>query len=155
MACLGTFTAQHFKLLSIDPNTIFQFFVFPDRLFTVKAGTALNQLPQVLTRGAVKGAVGLQDHAVQGLPTVEEARQLVTETSKAKAMSLDSPVKSRELPYSLVERAELSTKGMFSKGLTLRLRGGGELFFRFLDTAQQERAVELLGQALGPRFTAR
>ncbi len=155
MACLGAFTAQHFKLLSVDPNTIFQLFVFPDRLFMVKVGSALNQLPQVLSHGAVKGPVGLEDHAQGGLPTVEEARRLVADASAPKPMSLASPVKSRELPYSLLAQAELTTKGLFSKGLKLKLRSGDELSFRFLDPAQQELARAVLSQALGGRFAAR
>lgn len=152
--CQGAFVAQHFKLLSIDPNTIFRFFVFPDRLFAVKVGTALNQLPQLATHG-LSGPVGLADHAKQGLPTAEEARRLVAEASQPKGLTLSSPVKSREIPFSLVASAELSRKGLFSKGLTLELRGGGELFFRFLDSAQEEHAARLLGQALGARLTVK
>lgn len=154
MACLGTFVAQHFKLLSVDPNTIFQFFVFPDRLFMVKAGSALNQLPSVVTFHVV-GPVGIADHARGGLPTVEEARRLVAEAAAPKATSLSSPVKSRELPLSLVAGATLARAGLLKKGLTLTLRSGGDLFFRFLDPGHEEAAASLLGQALGSRLSVK
>jgi hypothetical protein len=64
---IGSFQAQYFKLLSVDPNTIFQFFVGSDRLYLVKVGSALNQLPQVMH--LAKGPVGLSDLAADGLPT--------------------------------------------------------------------------------------
>src|SRR5512142_2318399 len=58
---VGSFQAQYSKFLSGDPNTIFQFIVFPDRVFMLKVGSALNQLPQILLHAAA-GPVGLKDH---------------------------------------------------------------------------------------------
>lgn len=62
---VGSFQAQYFKFLSVDPNTIFQFFVESDRLYLVKVGSALNQLPQVLR--LTKGPVRLSDLSAEAL----------------------------------------------------------------------------------------
>jgi hypothetical protein len=40
MVCIGTFVGQHFRWLSADPNTVFQFLFFQDRLILLKVGTA-------------------------------------------------------------------------------------------------------------------
>jgi hypothetical protein len=100
MQCLGSFVAQYFKWLSADPNTIFQFFVFQDRIFVVKIGSAFNQLPQVFSHGLIKGPLGLEDFASENPPTIEEARDLVRETTEPKTLSLESKVKSMEIKIS-------------------------------------------------------
>ena len=43
---VGTFVAQQFKLISLDPNTIFRVFVCPDRAAALEAIATLSEDPQ-------------------------------------------------------------------------------------------------------------
>jgi len=141
-----------FQAVVVRPEHIFQFFVFDDRVFQVKVGTAFNQVLQVVAPRLVTGPVGLDDHAARGLPTLEESRRLVAETRKTKALSLESAAKSREISVAEIESAELHTKGFFSKGLHFKLRSNEKLTFRFLDESQEEAAGRLLARVLGGRY---
>ena len=139
---IGSFQAQYFKFLSADPNTIYQFFVDADRLYLVKVGSALNQIPQVMH--LAKGPVGLSDLAAERLPGSAEVQTLV---------------RSDEANYEVVF-AELSSCVLKSKhwlggngALTLQSTKRGKLFFRFLDPAQQRRAQAALQTALRTRLT--
>jgi hypothetical protein len=138
---IGSFQAQHFKFLSFDPNTIFQFFVAADRLYLVKVGSALNQLPQVMH--LARGPVGLSDLAADGLPADHEVQKLV------RADSANYEVTFGEL-------ANSSLKGKHWLGahgaITLQSSKRGKLFFRFLDSAQAARARTCLTKALGDRL---
>ncbi len=155
MQCLGSFVAQYFKWLSADPNTIFKFFVFQDRIFVVKVGSAFNQLPQVFSHGLIRGPLGLKDFASENPLTIEEARDLVRETGKRKALSLDSPVKSREIEITEIESVENRRKGIFSRGLHLKLRSADKLFYRFLEPEHMEVAESLLSEVLGRSYRSR
>ena len=99
MEPIGTFQAQYFKWLSVDPNTIFQFVVFPDRIFLLKIGSALNQIPQILMRPRMAAPVGLKSYTDGGMPSVEQLRQLVDSVNHEKTFGLtSSSLRSRELP---------------------------------------------------------
>ena len=139
---IGSFQAQYFKFLSVDPNTIYQFFVDADRLYLVKVGSALNQIPQVMH--LAKGPVGLSDLAAERLPSGAEVQTLV---------------RSDQANYEVVF-AELSSCVLKSKhwlggtgALTLQSTKRGKLFFRFLDQAQHDRALAALQIALRTRLT--
>ena len=151
-APIGTFEAQYFKFLSGDPNTIFQFVVFSDRVFMLKTGSVLNQIPQVLLHVA-SGPVALKDHFKGNVPTVGELRELVRKLNSEKSFSLGkSPVKSREIPASDVISIVDRQKGFFGKGLHLSLARGEKLFFRFLKPEQQKAAQAALGAAFKNRY---
>jgi hypothetical protein len=153
MDCLGEFKAQYFKWLSFDPNTIFQFFVFPDRIFLVKVGSALNQIPQVATHGLVGGPVGLKDHAAGGLPTLEQARGLVAPPAPASRLKLETTsMPNREIALSSLTECRYQANGSFKKGLHLQLATSEKLFFRFLSDQETAKATALLSKALGTRF---
>ena len=139
---IGSFQAQYFKLLSVDPNTIFQFFVGSDRLYLVKVGSALNQLPQVLH--LAKGPVGLSDLAADGLPSDADVQKLV------RADSANYEVLFAELESSVLKAKHwLNPNG----ALTLRSKKRGKLFYRFLDASQCSRARSSLRTALKNRLT--
>jgi len=139
---IGSFQAQHFKLLSVDPNTIFQFFVGSDRLYLVKVGSALNQLPQVMH--LAKGPVGLSDLAADGLPADSEVQKLVR-----------SDQANYEIPFAEVTSCVLKSKHWLggNGALTLQSSSRGKLFFRFLDQAQSTRARTCLQNVLRSRLT--
>lgn len=155
MQCLGPFVAQYFKWLSADPNTIFQFFVFQDRIFVVKVGSAFNQLPQVFSHGLIKGPLGLKDFASENPLTIEEARDLVRETAEPETLSLESKVKSREIKISEIESIENKKTGVFSRGLHVKLGSGDKLFYRFLEPEQMQVADFLISEILGSRFKSK
>src|SRR5262249_46945623 len=119
---IGSFQAQHFRFLSFDPNTIFQFFVASDRLYLVKIGSALNQLPQVLHLAT--GPIGLSDLAADGLPSDHEVQRLVRADPANCEITLGELTGS-----SLSSKHWLSAHG----ALTLQSSTRGKLFFRFLD----------------------
>ena len=149
---IGTFEAQYFKFLSGDPNTIFQFVVFPDRVFMLKTGSALNQLPQVLLHMA-SGPVGMRDHVQGNVPTVAELRDLVRKLNAEKSFSLGKrPVQSREIPVSDVISIEHREKGFFGKGLHWTLTRGEKMFFRFLKPEQRKAARVALAAVFKSRF---
>jgi hypothetical protein len=138
---IGSFQAQHFKFLSFDPNTIFQFFVATDRLYLVKVGSALNQLPQVLH--LARGPIGLSDLAAEGLPADHEVQRLV------RADTANYEITFGELTDCIFSAKHwLSAQG----AITLRATTRGKLFFRFLDARQATRARGCLTKALGPRM---
>src|SRR5204862_8216307 len=86
MQLVGTFQAQYFKLISTDPNTIFQFVVIPDRIFLLKVGSSLNQIPQILTKNLVGGAIGLKEHKVEQIPSIEQLQALVEKINNEKTL---------------------------------------------------------------------
>lgn len=151
MECRGAFTAQQRALFAIDPNTIFQFFVFEDRLVLVKVGSAANQVPQVFSAGLITGPVGVKDHARDRLPSLQEARQLMRKAAEVKSFALAGGVKGREIPFAAIETASVRKK-LLGRGLELRLREGKSLFFQFLAPDQEPRARELLKESLGPKW---
>src|SRR5450432_2126189 len=145
---VGTFEAQYFKFLSGDPNTIFQFVVFPDRVFMLKTGSALNYLPKILLH-VTSGPVGMKDHLEGKVPTVAELRDLVGKLNAEKSFSLGKrPVQSREIPIADVISIEHRQKGFFAKGLHWSLKRGEKLFFRFLKPEQEKEAQVALGAVL-------
>ena len=139
---IGSFQAQYFKFLSMDPNTIFQFFVGSDRLYLVKVGSALNQLAQLVH--IAKGPVGLSDLAADGLPTDDEVQKLVR-AEKA----------NYEIRFAEVASCVLKSKHWLGGHgtLTIQSNSRGKLFFRFLDPTQSTRALTHLQNALGTRLT--
>ena len=151
MTCLGAFVAQLFSLLSMDPNSIFQFFVFPDRLLLVRVGSAFNQLAEVATSGLISGPVGLEDHAAAGLPTLERARELVA-TPASRWSLTSSKGRNRELSIADLAHVELRAKGWFKRGLHLTLGSKEKLFFRFLSPDQENFASRILPKVLGPKY---
>jgi hypothetical protein len=138
---IGSFQAQHFKFLSFDPNTIFQFFVATDRLCLVKVGSALNQLPQVLHLAS--GPIGLSDLGAEGLPTDQEVQRLVR-----------AEMTNYEITFAELTDCGLRAKHWLSAhgAITLQSNRRGKLFFRFLDARQASRARGCLTKALGPRL---
>lgn len=152
MECLGMFQAQSFKWLSADSNSIFQFFVFPDRLFLVKVGSALNQIPQVASRGWIDGPVGLKDFARRGLPSLAQARALVAPPPKKSFFRLTPAFPNREIHCTHIATCWYKPNGFFSRGLHVRLRDDEKLFFRFLDPRDLDQARQLFSKVLGPRF---
>ena len=151
--CLGVFKAQQFHLLSGDPNTIFQFLVFPDRLILMRVGSAFNQLLQVATANRV-GVVGLKDFAAGGLPTLREASEALRSDQAPQAMRVEMPsTKSREILVSSLESCELRERGLFKKGLNVTLLQGGKYHFRFLAPEEVLAARALLTTVLGSKFT--
>jgi hypothetical protein len=138
----GSFQAQYFKFLSVDPNTIFQFFVGDDRLYLVKVGSALNQLPQLLR--LARGPVGLADIEARGLPTEAEIQKLVRADPANYAIAFS------ELTACVLKaRYWLGSHG----ALTLRCTERGKLVFRFVDPTQGDRARASLQAALPDRVT--
>ena len=139
---IGSFQAQHFKFLSFDPNTIFQFFVDSDRVYLVKVGSALNQVPQALHWAT--GPVGLSDLAAQGLPSAAEVQRLV-----------QADEASYEVTFSELTACVLKARHWLGRHGTLTLQSinRGKLFFRFLDQTQGDRARRSLQAALRNRFT--
>ena len=139
---VGSFQAQYFKLLSVDPNTIFQFFVDSDRLYLVKVGSALNQLPQVLH--LARGPVGLSDLAAERLPAGSEVQVLVR-----------SDQANYEVPFAELSSCVLKSKHWLGGcgALTLQSTKRGKLFFRFLDQSQAGRARTSFQAALRSRVT--
>jgi hypothetical protein len=139
---IGSFQAQHFKFLSLDPNTIFQFFVGADRMYLVKVGSALNQLPQVMH--LAKGPVGLSEVAAAGLPADADAQRLV------RADAANYEVTFQELTTCLLKTKHwLGGDG----SLTLQSTKRGKLYFRFLDQTQWNRARVSLQAALRTRLS--
>jgi hypothetical protein len=138
---IGSFQAQYFKLLSADPNTIFQFFVGTDRFYLVKVGTALNQIPQVMH--LAKGPVGLSDLAADGLPSDADVQKLVRGDQA-----------NYEVTFAELSSCVLKTKHwLASMGtLTVQSTKRGKLFFRFLDETQWKRARSCLQSALRNRL---
>jgi hypothetical protein len=152
MECLGMFQAQSFKWISADPNSIFQFLVFPDRLFLVKVGSALNQIPQVASRGLIEGPVGLKDFSRGGLPSLAQARALVAPPPKKSFFRLTPALANREIHCTHIATCWYQPNGLFSRGLHVRLRDDEKLFFRFLDPRELDLARPLLSRVLGSRF---
>jgi hypothetical protein len=138
---MGSFQAQYFKFLTMDPNTIFQFFVDSDRLYLVKVGSALNQLPQVVH--LAMGPVGLADLAADGLPSAAEVQKL---------MRADRA--NYELPYSELTSCVLKPKQWYGGdgSVTVESTKRGKLFYRFLDQVQAGRARTALKAALPDRL---
>ncbi len=154
MECLGSFAAQYYAFLSFDPNTIFQFYVFPDRLFLVKVGSALNQIPRVVLGSAlVPKEVGLRDPTEGVLPSLEQARKLVQPPSKKAWFKLESSsVANEELFYSDIESCRYRRKGLAREGLTIKPRSKKKLSFTFLEGTDVKSAVRLLRSAMQERF---
>jgi hypothetical protein len=140
---IGAFQAQYFKFLSMDPNTIFQFFVASDRLWLVKIGSALNQLPQVAH--LVKGPVGLSDLMADGLPSDDQVRRLTRSGASNYEVTFAELSDCR-----LKERHWLGGHGT----LTLQSARRGKLFYRFLDATQYGHARTHLVAAMGNRVTS-
>jgi hypothetical protein len=138
---IGSFQAQYFKFLSLDPNTIFQFFVAADRLYLVRIGSALNQLPQIAH--LTKGPIGLSDLAAERLPPEPDVQRLV-----------QSAKGNYELAAAELAACVLKRKHWFGANgtLTFQSRTRGKLFYRFLDAAQRRRAESSLQQMLGERL---
>jgi len=138
---IGSFQAQYFKFLSLDPNTIFQFFVSQDMLYLVRVGSALNQLPQMAH--LAKGPVGLSDLAAGGLPTDAEVQTLVRDARG-----------SYDIPLAELSSCILKRKHWFSVdgALSLQSRMRGNLFYRFLDAGQRLRAESSLQEVLRDRL---
>ena len=154
MEPVGTFQAQYFKWFSADPNTIFQFVVFPDRIFLLKIGSALNQIPQILSRW-VDGPVGLRSYANGATPAVDQLRQMVDNINNKKTLGMTSAsLRSRELPLNEIASVEHRRSGMFGRGLHVRLRTGKKLFFRFLQPQSAAAAEKALADVLKDRFVS-
>jgi len=138
---IGSFQAQYFKFLSVDPNTIFQFFVASDRLYLVRVGSVLNQIPQVMSLAA--GPVGMSDLAARGLPSDAEVEKLVA-----------SGRGNYELSFSELTSCVLKEKHWFGRFGTLTMVSAkrGKLFYRFLDEGHRARARGSLSSALGGRL---
>jgi len=149
MKYLGSFSAQYFRLLSLDPNSLFQFLVFDDSIFTVRVGNALHQLPQVY--GLTKEAVGVRDVAAEGAPTLEKARALVREANAPKAFQLSAPAESLELGPADVASATFK-KGWFWNTLELKLASGSAHTYRIHSDDQVSALKSLLPAVLGQRF---
>lgn len=147
---IGTFQAQYFKLLSADPNTIFQFVVFADRIFMLKIGSALNEIPQVMLKASI-GAVGLKNY---GMPPLAELRELVKKVNEQKTLGLtSSSIPSREIPLEQIRSARFQKKGVFGKGLHLKTADGEKMFFRFLQPEHEVAAEAILRAALRDRLS--
>ncbi len=155
MQALGVFRAQYYKLLSADPNTVFQFFVFPDRVALVKVGSALNQLPSVfLSGGRRHEAVGLKDHAKTGMPTLEETQNAIAAINAQKTFGFkSSSIASREILFDSIRRLE-NTKGLwFANSLRILPVGGEPIRFVLPSREEAAKAAALLRPALGVRYS--
>jgi len=155
MQLVGTFQAQYFKLISTDPNTIFQFVVIPDRIFLLKIGSSLNQIPQILTKNLVGGPIGLKEHKAENIPSIEQLRALVEKINNEKTLGFtSSSVRSREIPLEQIASAEIR-KGLLGRGLHLKLSDGEKMFFRFLKPESESAAQKALASVLNVRYSVR
>src|SRR6266487_53440 len=149
---VGTFQAQYFKFLSADPNTIFQFVVVPDRIFLLKVGSALNQIPQILMKSWFRGPVGLKEYTSAPLPSVEKLPGFVAKINSEKTLGFtSSSVRSREIPLDEIASAEHRKSGFFGRGLHLKLIDGEKMFFRFLKPESETVAQKALATVLKTR----
>lgn len=139
---LGSFQAQFFAFLSFDPNTIFHFFVFDDRVVLLKVGSALNQLPQLLSHGLVEEPVMLRDVDTSDLPDLSTVQELVRQSGPP----------SREILLSDIVTANHRRRGVFSRGLHLVIKPKNKLFFRFLSESQSAASQQIMKAALGRRY---
>lgn len=154
MQALGVFRAQYYKFLSTDPSTIFQFFVFPDRLALVKIGSSLNQLPSVFLSGGTRHeAVGLQDHASSGMPTLEETQAAIRAINNHKTLGLkSSSIHSREILFGTIRRLE-NLKGLwFANSLRIVPFTGEPLRFVLPERDEAAKAASLLKPLLLAKY---
>lgn len=150
--CLGSAFLQYFAWLSFDPNTIFQMFVFEDRVFFVKAGSAANQLPAIIHGGATP--VLLRDFGRERLPSIDEARELVRSNPGGRLLRVPAPVAaSNELPLTDVQRVTFKRRGLFARGLHFALRDGSKRFYRWREISELKKAALLLGRVLGSQLS--
>lgn len=156
--CLGTFLAQYSAFFSLDPNTIFRFYVFSDRFFRLKVGSAKNQLPGIALGSGVPGrAIGLQERLAGRLPTLQEMRGLVEGTAERSWFHrLSTSVSDLEISYEDIETCVVRPRGFFFRDrFTLRTREGARSLYFLPEGQDVPAAVGLLREALGGRCEAR
>lgn len=152
--CIGTARLQYFSWLSPDPNTIFQVFAFPDRLFFVKIGSVANQLPGLAHADATP--VFLRELGLESLPSIDEARELVRRFPGGRLFGIPAPVgRSEELLLSDVRKVVHQTTGLYSRGFHFSFFGKRRRFYRWRDDEERAHAAKLLASVLGPRWEVR
>ena len=148
---VGTFVAQQFKLISLDPNTIFRVFVCPDRLIFLPIGVATEEAAIAAKVEQQAPAVGPRSPDRASLPTWDEVQAAVASTAKGGLLSAGS----RQVPLDQVAKVHLRFTGWkLRQGLTITLVDGKTIPLRFLTDGDQQAADELCAHVLDTRYTA-
>jgi hypothetical protein len=156
LKCSGAFIAQfEGDFFSSDLGTIFQFFVFPDRLVMIEVGGLLNQLPSfLLSHGGSRRAVGLKDYSAHGLPSLEQAQAIVTKVNAKKVLGLKtSMVPSRETMAMDILRIENTKTFKHPNALRIHFIDSDKLLFHFAKPEEASRAGALLRPVFADKYS--
>lgn len=156
LRCSGAFVAQFDgDLASSDLGTIFQFFVYPDRLVMIEVGGALNQLPSFLfTHGGSRRAIALHDYSAPGLPSLKRAQAIITEVNARRVFGLKtSRTPSREIMNADIRRIEKAKTFKYAYAMRVFLISSSNgLLFHFAGPEEAVRAGDLLRSSFFDRY---